>query len=715
MFEAVIAIVITLIALVIISVIFFSRRNAHKSSRLKGGRHAVQSISTVGVSSAVSRNRGGGKQPIQVSSSQTSAVNFMEGLKSRFAAIGVLAAAIFGSLGVRLWSMQILTSEEYVAQAEQNTYTTVSTSAPRGLIYDYAGVALVKNRSSLTVLANAEVAHDRVVIQRLSALLGIPHNIVKQRIMDSSSGAQSQRVVASDVNLRDVAFIAEHSEAFPGVSTDMRTVREYPYGALAAHTLGYTGTISETELKDAKTGVTREMGDTVGKSGVEHAYDSMLAGDRGQRVLVADADGTVRQIVSETEPTKGNDIYLTLKAPVQQVADQVLAAMVAPNGIIGEGKGSAASLVCMDVTDGSIVALSNYPTYTPENFIGGISQDIWDLFNTEESHYPLLNRAIAGLYPAASTFKAFTGLAGFEYGFADSSRSWTCSGTWTGFGDDTPQKCHNHSGHGTLPFRTGVVVSCDVVFYEIAKSFYEARDQVGNTAMQDFLKRYGFGKRTEIDLAGEEEGVIPTPEWKKKRFENAPEEATWRPGDLSNMAIGQGNVLITPLQLAVGYAAIATGELPKPHLLKEVKNSEGDTVVSFTPESMGVPEGNRDYLDIMRDALHGVANEDSNVSAAFAANGIASAAAKTGTAEVANKRDYGWFACYAPYDNPKYVVTCVVEEGESGSKSACPLAAQVLSAALKYDEGSLDTALNRIAGSTGKSVPLPVKKTGRED
>lgn len=715
MFEAIVAIVITLFILAIIAVIYFSRRNTQKSSQLRGGRHKVQSISTFGMSSSFAKDNGGSKQARSIGNKQGATGNFRDELKSRFAAVGVLAAAIFGSLGVRLWSMQVLSSEEYIAQAQRNSYTTVSKSAPRGLIYDYSGVALVKNRSSMTVLADAEVANDRVVIQRLSALLGIPHNIVKQRIMDSSSGAQSQRVVASDVALRDVAFIAENSMAFPGITTEMRTVREYPYGALAAHALGYTGAISEAELKEIKTGMIYQMGDTIGKSGVEKTYDSVLAGDKGQRVVLADADGTVRQVVSETEPTKGNDIYLTIKAPVQQVADQALAAMVAPNGTIGEGKGSAASLVCMDVTDGSIVAMSNYPTYTPESFIGGISQDIWDLFNTKESHYPLLNRSIGGLYPAASTFKAFTGLAGFEYGFADSSRSWTCSGKWTGFGEDDPQMCHNHYGHGTLPFRTGVVVSCDVVFYEIAKSFYDAREQVGNTAMQDFIMRYGFGRKTGIDLQGEESGVVPTPDWKKEHFRNQPEEAVWRPGDLSNMAIGQGYVSITPLQLAVAYAAIATGELPKPHLLKEVKNSEGETVVSFSPESMGTPEGNQEYLNIMRDALHGVANEDSNVSAAFAANGITSAAAKTGTAEFDGKRDYGWFACYAPYENPKYVVACVVEEGEGGSKSACPLSAQVLSAALKYDEGSLESSLVRIPGSTGKSIPLPVEKTSRED
>ncbi|MGI6105475.1 MAG: penicillin-binding protein 2 [Raoultibacter sp.] len=719
MLSAIIAIIVTLVILVAIVLIVFAVRNRKGPSKVKSGKHSVQSISSVGVSSKADNYRKPGNRsaPIRVNEPASSASNMMDSLKSRFVAMGVFAAAVFGALGIRLWNMQILDSEEYLEQAELNTYTTVSTTAPRGLIYDAAGVPLVKNRSSLTVLANAEVANDRDVVQRLSVLLGIPHNIVRQRIMDTSSGAQSQRIVASDVGLRNVAFISEHASAFPGVSTESRTVREYPYGALAAHVLGYTGLMSEEELQTQKEGVVYEMGDTIGKTGVEASYDSILAGDHGQRVVVADADGTVRQVVSETEPTKGNDIYLTIKAQVQQVADRALAAMVAPEGVIGKGKGTAASLVCLDVTDGGVVALSNYPTYTPESFIGGISQEVWDLFNTTESHYPLLNRAIAGTYPAASTFKAFTGLAGLEFGFADDKREWDCQGTWTGFGANDPQSCWDLSGHGHLGFRTGVVVSCDTVFYEIAKSFYDARDTVGNTAMQDFIKRYGFGKQTGIDLSGEEAGRIPTPEWKQDYFKDVPEEASWKPGDLSNMSIGQGYVLVTPMQMAIGYAAVATGKIPKPHLLKEVRNSENQKVVEFKPEILSTPEVTPEHLNIMRDSLKGVADEDTLVSRAFYQNGISSAAAKTGTAEVAGKQDFGWFACYAPYDNPKYVVACVVEEGSAGAQSACPLCAEVLSAALRYDEGSLDMSLSPIAGSSGESVELDYGNTssGRTD
>ena len=215
------------------------------------------------------------------------------------------------------------------------------------------------------------------------------------------------------------------------------------------------------------------------------------------------------KVVGETDPSKGSDVYLTIAAPVQYVADTTLQTAV------DSGTGTAASVVVMDVETGGIIAMSSYPTYEPEHFIGGISQDVWDRYQTEESHYPLMNRAIAGSYPAASCFKAFTGLAGLTYGFADTARTWDCEGTWTGFGDEYPQKCWEESGHGVINFRTGVVVSCDVVFYEIAKSFYDARGSIGDTAMQDFIKEFGYAATTGIDLSGEAEGRIPTPQWNK--------------------------------------------------------------------------------------------------------------------------------------------------------------------------------------------------------
>lgn len=689
MLSAVLVIIAVLVVLGIVGIILFRVRadSTRVKSRKKMGVHSISSVGVAAETPHVTTGGGGA----YASSGGGMSKSARDGLKSRFVAIGVLVAAVFGSLAAKLFSMQVISSSEYQAEAEKNLYTTVATPAPRGVVYDTDGVALITNRQVLTVLADADVASNHDVILRLSALLGVPYNVVKNRIMDSSSGAQSQRVVASDVKLRDVAYISEHSDAFPGITTQMRTTRSYPYGALAAHLLGYTGTASESDLANVAEGRVIESGDAVGKSGIEQSYDDLISGDHGQRVLIIDASGVVQQVVSEVDPTKGNDVYLTISAQVQHAADVALKELVS-----GASTATAASLVCFDVQTGGIVALSNYPTYEPEHFIGGISQDVWNAYQTEESHYPLMNRAIAGTYPAASCFKAFTGLAGLTYGFADSSRTWNCEGTWTGFGEEYPQKCWNHSGHGTLGFREGIVVSCDVVFYEIARDFYNARQSIGESAMQDFLTEFGYSSATGIDLSGEAKGRIPTPAWKAEYFRDVPEEAQWLPGDISNMVIGQGYVLVTPLQVARAYGAIATGKLMKPHLLKEVRNSSGDVVLKFDPVEDSAPAVDEANYRIVRDALNGVATENSDVAGDFGGLGF-SAAAKTGTAEVAGKEDFAWFACYAPYENPRYSLAICVEEGGSGGSVASPIAARVMQVAMEHLDGGSPEAVTKLS------------------
>lgn len=679
MLATIAVVVISLIIIAIVLFVIFRWRSGTSHVRMRN-KMGVKSISSVGISAEAPKVDGAsvGSSPYTATGTTTSGTAGVQ--RSRFLAVGVIVAGVFAALAAKLFDLQILSSASYQKEAESNLYTTVSTPAPRGVIYDRDGVALVTNRQVLTVLADADAANNSDVILRLSALLGIPYDVVRARILDSSTGAQSQRVVAKDVRLRDVAFISEHRDAFPGVTTQIRSDRSYPYGALAAHILGYTGTSSTEDLENVKSGRDIEMGDAVGKSGIEQSYDDVLAGDHGQRTLITDASGEVQQVVSESDPTKGNDIYLTIAAPVQYAADTAL------RELVQGGTGTAASLVCIDVQTGGILAMANYPTYEPEHFIGGISQDVWDAYQTEESHYPLMNRAIAGTYPAASCFKAFTGLAGLTYGFADANKAWDCTGTWTGFGEEYPQKCWEHSGHGWLTFREGIVVSCDVVFYEIARDFYNARGSIGDEAMQDFLKEFGYSALTNIDIAGEAQGRIPTPEWKAEYFRDVPTEAQWLPGDISNMVIGQGYVLVTPLQVARAYAAIATGKLLEPHLLKEVRNSSGEVVVEAGVVEAGIPDVNETNYEIVRDALRGVATENSDVSNDFSSYDF-TFAAKTGTAEVAGKKDFAWFSCYAPYEEPRFALALCIEEGGSGGSTASPVAARVMKAAMDYSDG----------------------------
>lgn len=722
-----VAIVVAIIALIVAAIavtaflIVRSRRSGEIVRPVRGGGDPVRSVDNVGFSSSIGP---GTKQgAAQARASQVPATTTgrpSEAVRSRFVAIGVLAAAIFGSLTAKLWSMQVLSSSQYQTEAIQNKYTTVATPAPRGLIYDSKGVLLVNNRTTLTVLAEASVADNHDVVQRLSTVLGIPFNIVRSRIQDQASGAQSQRVVCADATQRDVAFIAEHSDAFEGVTVQQRTVREYPYGALASHVLGYTGTVSEEELENVPDNRTVELGDTVGKIGIEAFYDNVLAGEHGQRRVMVDSQGSIVEIESETAPTRGSDVYLTIEAPVQYVAETELANLIAPGGVIGKGKGVGGAVVALDVEDGSVLVMASYPTFDPTTFTGGIAQDIWDLYSTESSYYPLLNRAISGTYPAASTYKAFTSLAGLKYGFADSKKKWECGGSWDGFNSGDWQNCWDLSGHGEIDLNTGIIVSCDIVFYEIAKDFFYAGSTQGgdisDTAMQEEIAQFGFGAETGIDLSGEEAGRIPTPEWKAQHWSDVPTEGVWHGGDLTNLVIGQGDVLITPLQNAVAYAAVATGKLMKPHLLKEVRNTSDTPAVVFEPEEVSEPDIDPKNYKIVREALKHVSENSFPITDACWDWGIdpSKVSSKTGTGEVAGKGDVAWYVCYYPQDKPKYVVSTCIEQGGGGAMVAGPVGAHVLGALLAYDRGELDE-IGMVAGSSGKSIDFSADASARTD
>lgn len=715
MVVAIIAAIVALLLVAAVILVIFAVRNRSKGS-VASVKKSVRSIDSVGVSSSLSDATAKGAS--SAAAAAPTAENPADSLKTRFAGVGIFGAAILGALTVRLWGLQILSGGSYAREAAENMYSNVATPAPRGIIYDADGLPLVTNRSSLTVLADPDVADNRDVLVRLSAVLGIPYNVVRQRVQDATSGAQSQRVVSSDSRLRDVAFISEHAEAFPGVTIQTRTVREYPYGALAAQTLGYTGAVDQERLETMSEGREVELGDDVGQTGVELAYDDLLAGDHGLRRVIADANGNVVEVVSETQPTRGSDLYLCLKGPVQYAVDRELQQIIAPSGVIGEGRGVGGAVVVMDVRDGGIVAMGSYPTFDPSLFIGGVSQDVWDVYSSAEAYNPMLNRAISGQYPAASTYKAFTSLAALECGICDKNTTWACDGSWDGWNTGQPQKCWLLTGHGTLDLRGGIVNSCDVVFYAIAKDFYDKGQagEISSTAMQDYIAKYRLDQPTGIDISGESAGRIPTPQWKAEYFRNRPEEAQWLGGDMTNMSIGQGYVLVTPIELAVAYGAIATGDIMKPHLLKEVRNVDGEVVVSFTPEVVATPEVTQEDLELVRDALNGVSVENASVAKSFREAGVdpATMCCKTGTAEVAGQNDYAWFACYGPKDDPRYVVTCVVEQGGGGADSASPLGAHAMGAALAYDAGTL-TEMGFVPGFGGQSVEVAVTSGGRTD
>ncbi len=601
---------------------------------------------------------------------------YREQLKGRFAALGLIVVLVVGVLLLRLWSMQVLSGDDYVAMAENNRVREISTDAPRGRILDRNGVELVSNRATLAVSVQSAAADDEDLLYRLSTVLDMPVEEIRERVSSKREEALRARVVAIDASEQVVAYLAEHESEFPGVEIQVIPVRDYPSGTIAAHVLGYTGEVSEEQLKqDEFEGYA--LGDIVGKTGAEVQFESVLQGDKGYRRIEVDATGAPKGIIEEVDPIPGSDIILTIDAEVQKVAEEALVQALADAHADDFVDARAAAAVAVDVKTGEVLAMASYPTYDPNLFLGGISNADWESLTAKGSEYPLNNRALMALYPPASTFKAFTGLAGLHYGVTTEWKQYYCPGKWTEMGEKWPKWCWLHSGHKTMTFHSGVVESCDTVFYEIGYEFYKQGDE----KLQKYARQWGYGTKTGIDLPGEVEGRVPDAAWKTEFNQNYPEYQMWLPGDTVNIAIGQGDLLATPLQVASAYAGIANGGLVmRPHVLKQVLDSKGEVVASTEAEAAFNPEVTAAELDVMRRCLVDVIEEGTGESAFRGFD--ASVAGKTGTAQVAGKDDYAWFTAFAPAGDPRYAVAVVIEQGGHGGSVAGPAGREILAALL---------------------------------
>ena len=600
-------------------------------------------------------------------------MNFNQQLKGRFAALGLIVLLVLSLLLVRLWTMQVLSGETYAAQAENNRVREIPIDAPRGRILDRKGRPLVTNRAALAVMVDPSVKSDEALIADLSTLLGIPVDEIQERLASVKEVALKPRIVALDVPMTAVAYIEEHSEKFDGVNVEVVAVRDYPNGSIGAHVLGYTGEINEAELKAEDLSGYR-LGDTVGKSGAERQFETVLQGDRGVRRLEVDARGRLKGVIEEIDPVPGRDIRLTIDLDVQKIAEEALAGALEEAHKQDFPKARAGAAVAMDVRTGEILAMASAPTFDPEMFTGGISSKKWKELTSKESEYPLNDRALMSAYPPASTFKLVTGAAALKTGTAGEWSTFNCAGKWTGMGEQWKKYCWDHSGHGTVSFRRGIAESCDTVFYEIGYEFYKR----GKEELQKVARTLGYGAKTGIDLPGEVSGRVPDAAWKKKFNENYPEWAGWLPGDTVNMAIGQGDMLATPLQVVNAYAAVANGgTLLKPHVLDVVLDAEGKpTSLKGERSEIRKVKLSKGQLGVLQRGLLDVTT-DGTAQTVFRGFGE-SVAGKTGTAQVYKKDDYAWFVGYAPAEKPKYAVVVLVEQGGHGGSVAGPAARQIL-------------------------------------
>jgi penicillin-binding protein 2 len=620
--------------------------------------------------------------------------NYRQDLKSRFAALGIVIIIMLAALLVRLWTMQVLQGDSYAAQAENNRVREISLEAPRGRIYDRNGVPLVVNRAALAVSVNPSEDAVRLLLVRsqnsessddptkreieerfgmLGDLLGMTASEVWEKVSDTRVAALRPRVVAVDVPIEVVSQLAEQQTKFPAVEVDEIAVREYPQGSIAAHLLGYTGEISEKELAASDSSTGYELGDIVGKTGVEAQYENVLQGDKGWRRIEVNAAGKAQRIVDEQAPVPGRDVKLTIDIEVQRVAEKALSDALNEAHRQNFSNAKAGAAVVLDVKTGEVIAMASAPTYDPSIFLGPISTVKWQELTDKASEYPLNNRAIMAAYPPASTFKAVTGLAGLNYGVTYENKTYTCRGKWTEMGEQWPKWCWNHSGHGTITFRNGVKDSCDVVFYEIGYEFYKRKQE----ELQAMARSFGLGARLGIDLPGEVKGRVPDAAWKKDFNADYPEYQMWLPGDTVNMAIGQGDLLTSPLQMAAAYGAIANdGKVMTPHVMLEVLPGIGEESRIYEPTVAASADVSAASLAVMKRALVDVTTRGTGLSA-FRGFGV-TVAGKTGTAQVAGKDDYAWFTAFAPASDPQYAVAVVVEQGGHGGSVAGPAARQIL-------------------------------------
>lgn len=628
----------------------------------------------------------------------------MTGEKSRFrlAVLGIIAVSLFSSLVARLWHLQALSAPRYEVLAEGNRLRKVALPSARGRILDRNGKVLVGNRSAHSITVDPKELGSRrdEILERLAALISsdfrpIDKETLSLRLTDSALSPYGNIVVADDVSRDKVVYLLEHQSEFPGVNAELRAVREYALGpggmgALAPHVLGYLGQASpEVIAADPD----YKYGDKVGRGGVEQTYDKLLRGEEGERSFEVTSRG---KIVRETEgrpSIQGNDVVLTIDREIQFAAEEALAQGVSasrdlldPSKRRNAAQGGAAAVV-VDPTDGSILASASYPSYDLRAFTTGIDQGTWEWMNDPENQYPIQNRVIQGQYPPASTLKPMVAAAALREGMVTRDTTFSCPGKYTVPGDTSGYvfKDWTPLGHGSPDMQRAIAQSCDVYFYNLGWQFFLRYTREGRDVLQENLRFFGFGSRTGIDAPGEQAGRVPDPEWKIRLNENNPESelAKWYPGDNINLSVGQGDMLVTPLQLALAYGAFAAnGVIYEPHLMYKVVAPDGNTIsVREAREARSVPLSDED-LRLIREDLKTVVVGGGTGAKAFKGwpQSQIPVGGKTGTAEVQGKRDNSLFVGMGPMDNPRWVVAIVVEGGGHGSETAAPIARRIMEA-----------------------------------
>ncbi len=588
----------------------------------------------------------------------------------RVTILGGICVALFAVIFFRLWYLQVLSGDKYLAQANDNRTRTTRIIAPRGDIVDRDGRVLVGNRTALALQIDptklpADPDERHAELAKVGSLVDMNLKHVRKAMQTGLEECPACPVTLKrDVSHDVVFYIEENREAFDGVDVNQVFVRRYPQGTLAAHLLGYVREIDPSELNEPRfRGV--EPGDEIGKDGLEFEYDRFLRGTPGEDKVQVDSMGNPKGELATVEPKPGDTLRLTLDDNLQATGEAAL-----------QSTGLPGAFVTMNVHNGDILGMGSFPTFDPAIYAKPVlSQNVVNHLFSENAGAPALNRAIAGLYPTGSTYKPITSIAALENGLV------------------TPDEIINDTGHfdvggvkrtnagdkvyGPIAMQRALQVSSDVFYYILGDRLFNFKP---STELQRWSHLLGIGRLSGIDLPGEQEGLLPTPKWRDDLYAEGNTDRPWSEGDNVSLAVGQGDLQADPLQLAVAYAAIANGgTVVTPHLGAEVEDSAGRLVQEIDPAPQRHVKIDPGYRKVILDGLHDAAQAPEGTSYNVFGGFPVPVAGKTGTAERYGHDDQAWYAVMAPYPNPRIVTIVTVEDGGFGAITAAPVALAILS------------------------------------
>jgi penicillin-binding protein 2 len=585
-------------------------------------------------------------------------------LRRRTSFLYFILVLVFGALIARLFFLQVIEGERFTFLSENNRVRIKRIAGTRGVVLDRRGQLLVDSRPSFDLLFVAEdTEQPEHTLRQLAHYLGRDEQELLAIFEENKKrSAFEEIVIGKDVDWATVVAVEAHQLDLPGITLRARPRRSYADGPVAAHVLGYLGEIGPKQLK-----VLRDqgyvLGDEVGQYGLEKKWEDFLRGQSGGQQVEVDALGRRVRVLHEVTDVPGYTVHLTLDRQLQEVAFEAL-------------KGKEGTIVALDVNTGDILAMVSTPAFDPNIFARGIKSDEWQGL-TKDRLRPLNNRAIQGQYPPGSTFKVIMAIAGLEEGVLQPESRISDPGFYY-FGNRAFRDWKKE-GHGAVDLYKAIVESCDVYFYQ-------AGQRIGIDRIAKWARAFGLGEKTGAALDDEKSGIVPDSEWKRKRFRQP-----WFPGETLSVAIGQGYLTTTPLQIANMMAAIANGgTLYRPRLVNKIESVDGRTVREYGPEKIRTIAVKPETLERVRNALADVVKSPRGTGGASRSN-LVEIAGKTGTAQVVEmkgaylkseqlsyfSRDHAWFVAYAPVQNPQIAVAVLVEHGGHGGSAAAPLAKKV--------------------------------------